>query len=99
MNNSIIKVLTAGKRLGADGPRELVSTLVSRPCLDGDEFDLRSYIRNLEEILNDPEASDEDYDWVINRITFLDGTIEWVEDWDGRDIAFVSFSSSSEAAA
>jgi len=94
MNNSIIKVLTAGKCLGADGPRELVSTLVARPVLDGDEFDLRSYIRNLEEILNDPETSDEDYDWVINRITFLGGTVEW-EEWDGRDVAFVSFSHSA----
>lgn len=98
MNNSIIKVLTAGKRLNADGPRELVSTLVARPVIDGDEFDLKAYTRKLEEVLNDEDTSDEEYDWVINRITFLSGTVEW-EEWDGKDIAFVSFSSSSEATA
>lgn len=97
MNNAVVKVLTAGKRLGADGPRELIPTLVSRPCLDGDEFDLRGYVRSLEAILNDEDTSDEEYSWVLDRITFLGGTVKWEEDWDGKDVAFVSFS--SEAAA
>lgn len=96
MNTSIIKVLTADKRLGTDGSRELIPTLVSRSCLDGDEFDLKAYTRKLEEILNDEDTSDEEYDWVINRITFLGGTVEW-EEWDGRDVAFVSFSSKAAA--
>lgn len=85
MNNSIIKFLTAGKRVGteSDSPRELVSVLISRPCLDGDEFDLKGYIRSLEAILNDSETSDEEYDWVINRIEFLGGYTEWdVSPWN-----------------
>ena len=93
MNTAIIKTLIAGKRVGneSDSPRELVSTLIYRPCLDGDEFDLRSYIRNLEEILNDPETSDEEYDWIINRITFLGGTVEWdVDPWnENREYIYV----------
>ena len=85
MNNSIIKVLVAGKRLGADGPRELIPTLIARPCLDGDEFDLKGYTRSLEAILNDSETSDEEYDWIINRITFLGGTVEWDVDLFNED--------------
>ena len=34
----------------------------------------------------------------MNRIAFLGGTVEWEEDWDGNEIAFVSFSSSEAAA-
>ena len=98
MNTSIIKILTAGKRLGADGPRELISTLVERPCLDGDEFDLKSFTRSLEATLNDSDTSDEEYSWIMNRIAFLGGTVEWEEDWDGNEIAFVSFFSSEAAA-
>ncbi len=89
MNNSIVKVFVAGKRLGADGPRELVPTLVSRPCLDGDEFSLKGYIRSLEETLNDPDASNEEYFWVLDRIVLLGGSIEW-EEWDGKEVAFVT---------
>lgn len=85
MNNTIVKVLTAGKRIGSesDSPRELVPVLVTRPCLDGDEFDLKSYVRNLEEILNDEDTSDEEYEETLQRIAFLGGTVEWdVDIWD-----------------
>lgn len=91
MNNSIIKVLTAGKRIGTDGPRELIPTLVERLCLDGDEFSLKAYIRGLEEILNDEDTSDEMFYETIDRITFLGGTVEWDKDpWNkNREYIYV----------
>lgn len=80
MNNIIIKTLVAGKRIGteSDSPRELISTLVSRPCLDKDEFDLQSYIRSLENILNDENTTEEEFYWARDRIEFLGGSIEWI---------------------
>lgn len=85
MNVSIVKTLTAGKRIGleSDSPRELLPTLVERPCLDDDEFSLKGYIRSLEEILNDEDTSDEMFYEIIDRITFLGGTVEWdVDPWN-----------------
>lgn len=85
MNVSIVKTLTAGKRIGpeSDSPRELVQVLISRPALDEDEFDLKGYIRSLEAVLNNEETSDEEYSWVMDRITFLGGTVEWdVDPWN-----------------
>ena len=85
MNTAIVKVLTAGKRVGleSDSPRELIPTLVARPCLDADEFDLRSYVRSLEAILNDEDTSEEEYSWTLDRIEFLGGYTEWdVSPWN-----------------
>ena len=87
MNNSIVKVLVAGRRIGSesDSPRELVPTLVSRPALDSDEFSLKGYIRSLEETLNDPDTSDEEYEWTLQRVAFLRGYTEWdVSPWDSN---------------
>lgn len=95
MNVSIVKTLTAGKRIGleSDSPRELIPVLVERPALDEDEFDLRGYIRNLEDQLNDPETPNEDFYWILDRIEFLGGTISWEPQYlDGTDeTAFVNF--------
>lgn len=87
MNVSIVKTLTAGKRIGpeSDSPRELIPTLVERPCLDSDEFSLKGYIRSLEEILNDEDTSDEMFYETIDRITFLGGTVEWDVDLFNED--------------
>ena len=95
MNNAIVKVLDAGKRVGpeSDSPRELIPTLVERPALDEDEFDFRKYVRELENQLNDPETSNEDFYWILDRIAFLGGTIEWEPQYlDGTgETAFVTF--------
>lgn len=96
MNNVIVRVLVAGKRVGteSDSPRELIPTLVSRPILDEDEFDLQSYIRNLEEILNDEDTTEEEFYWAKDRIEFLGGSISWESqylDGTGDVTAFVTF--------
>lgn len=95
MNTTIVKVLVAGKRVGteSDSPRELVSMLIERPCLDEDEFDLRKHVRELEDQLNDPETSMEDFCWILDRIEFLGGTISWESQYlDGTgETAFVNF--------
>jgi len=96
MNTAIIKVLVAGSRVStkSDSPRKLIPTLVSRPVLDEDEFDLHSYIRSLENILNDKDTTEEEFYSVRDRIEFLGGSIEWVSqylDGTGDVIAFVNF--------
>lgn len=96
MNNAVVKVLVADKRIGteSDSPRELIPTLVSRPCLDEDEFDIQAYIRSLESILNDEDTTEEEFYQTRDRIEFLGGSIEWVSqylDGTGDVTAFVSF--------
>lgn len=96
MNNAVVKVLVAGKRIGSesDSPRELISTLVSRPILDEDEFDLRAYTRKLEEVLNDEDTTEEEFYQTKDRIEFLGGSIEWVSQYlddTGNVTAFITF--------
>ena len=95
MNNAIVKVLVAGKRIGpeSDSPRELIPTLIERPCLDGDEFDLSAYIRELENILNDEDVTEEEFYQAKDRIEFLGGSISWESEYldgTGDVTAFVN---------
>ena len=85
MNIAIIKTLIAGKRVGteSDSLRALVPVLISSTCLDGDAFDLRGYVRSLEEILNDEDTTEEEYEWTLQRVAFLGGYTEWdVSPWN-----------------
>lgn len=79
MNNKIIFVKLVNPRLDEDGGRPIYKELMECPCLDDDEFNLNAYIEKLEEKLNNPETSDEEWFWIKDRIESFGWHIDWFD--------------------